>query len=234
MTMTRLWNVIGVVGVVLILLLGYAVGVSPALASASTSDDDLMSVEAQNQVKEAELAVLKALAEDSDQLFADLAKAQLAIPGTQESSEFASQISSLAASAGVELTELTYSEVAEALAPEFEGAAAPATEGETEESAASDEPAAPVETPTSSTQVQTVPGLVSVGVSIKVKGSLAEVIEFINNVQLHQRAFSVSSAAVRLGGDTGEYELGIEGAVYALASSGAPIASSGESSGVAN
>lgn len=238
MTMTRLWNVIGVVGVVLILLLGYAVGVSPALASASTADDDLVSVEAQNQVKETELAALKALAENSDQLFADLEKVQIAIPSTQQSSEFARQISSLAASAGVELTEVTYSAITEALAPEAEVVAIAPTETEGEAATESDEPAAPTETPAETpagpTSVQSVPGMVSIGVTIRARGSLAQVIKFINSVQLQQRAFSVSSTAVRLGGDAGEYELDIEGAVYALASSSTPIASSGDSSGVAN
>ncbi|QAV70257.1 hypothetical protein ESZ53_07260 [Salinibacterium sp. UTAS2018] len=233
MTMTRMWNVIGVAAVLLILLLGYVVGVSPALADAVIADEELVAVEAQNQVKTNELAALKALAADSDQLFADLAEAQIAIPGTQLSSEFARQVSNLATSAGATFTELSYSSVTEALAPEAEVAvsAAPEDGGETAEGA---EPVAEAEAPAGPTAIQSVPGLVSVGVSIRASGSRSDLLKFINSVQLYQRAFSVTSTNLQAGGDDGGYELDLEGAVYVLSTSGGPLAATGTSGGEVN
>ncbi|MBH0008446.1 hypothetical protein [Salinibacterium sp. SWN1162] len=237
MTMTRMWNVIGVAAALLILLLGYVVGVSPALAAASVSDDDLVAVEAQNQVKTNELAALKALAEDSDQLFADLEIAQTSVPGTQLSSEFARQVSNLASTAGAQFDGLAYSGVAEALAPEAEAPAivTPEVDGETEEDSESEPaPEAAPEAPSGPSAIQSVPGLISVGVSIKATGSRADLLKFVNSVQLYQRAFSVTSVELRIGADSGGYELDLQGAVYVLATSGVPLTSSDDSGGVVN
>jgi len=216
MTMTRLWNVIGAVTALLVLVLGYAVGVSPALTSAANSDEEIANVELQNQVKATELAALKALAENSDQLFADLEAVQLAVPSTHETSIFARQIENLAKAAGVTITDVAYQAVVDAIAPE--GGTVPPASPDAEGDAATEG-----EAPAGPQAVSSVPGLVSVGISIRVKGPYANVTKFLNNLQLNQRSFSVTTADLRVAGDAGDFELSLVGSVYVLAGNAAPI-----------
>ncbi|MBH0129935.1 hypothetical protein [Salinibacterium sp. NK8237] len=225
MTMTRLWNVVAVVAVLLILLLGYVVGVSPALTAASDSDNELLTVEATNQVKMAELDALKALAEDSDSLFADLEEFNKIVPSGHNSSVFASQLESLAAAAGVQIESIAYVTAVEALAPTE--AVDTSTEAADDESETDDadtevaEPVAPV-TPTTSS----VAGLVALDVSIQVTGSFEDVNKFLQSVQNNQRAFSVSSVQVDADSDDGVADMVLLGSVYVLSSNVGAVSAS--------
>lgn len=222
MSLAKVWNIAGVAVVLLILLLGYVVGVSPALASASESDAELVTVEAQNQVKSAELAALKALSEDSDQLFADLKELDLAVPSTSNTSVFANRINALAEAAGVTFAEVSFTTAAEAISPTTEADVAPVepAEGEEAEAEAAAEPA-PAEPATSGTAVASVPGLIALGVNINVSGSPAAVSRFLASVQLDKRSFSVASIDLDTDPVSGESELAVLGSVYVLTTNAA-------------
>ncbi|MEV8253120.1 hypothetical protein AB0O95_04045 [Rhodoglobus sp. NPDC076762] len=223
MTLTRMWTLIGAAAVILILLAGYAVGVAPALATASSADEEISAVEVQNQIKLNELNDLKELAENSDKLFADLAALQTSIPSFHESSVFAQQVSALAVANGVVLTNISYINAAAALSPI---AAAPAAPVEGSEDAGAEASTAPVDE-SGATAVPSVAGLVAMDVTISAMGSYEALNAFIESVQSNTRAFSVSTAAVQIGTNAGEFELSLNGAVYVLQSSGSSSAASG-------
>lgn len=217
MTLTRMWTLIGAIAVLLILFAGYAAGVAPALAAASSADEEIASVELQNTVKTNELAELKKLKENSDQLFAELEDLQQSIPATHESSEFAQKLNALAAAAGVAITKVTFVGASDAVAPEEATAPVAPAEGEDEGATSEAEAATPAPAAESATQaVAAVPGLIAMGVDIDVVGKYAAVNKFMQSVQMNNRSFSVSSVAVQLGSTTTEFEMTLSGAIYVL------------------
>ncbi|MBH0082529.1 hypothetical protein [Salinibacterium sp. SWN167] len=215
MTMTRLWTLIGAIAVIIILAGGYAVGVGPAYNASVDSDGQLADVELQNQVKATELERLKALDENSEELFAELEELQLAIPASHDTSVFAAQLADLAAKAGVTLNSVSYVSAEPALAPESDEAPAAPVEGE--EDADADSPAEVEAGSDENTQaVGSVPGLVAVAVSIEIEGEYAAVHSFLERVQKAVRAFTVGQVTVDEGDEAGQFELKATGYVYVL------------------
>jgi len=214
MTMTRLWTVIGVLAVVIILAAGYAVGVGPAYTAAAESDRQLADVELQNQVKQAELDRLKALAADSTELFAELEELQLAIPASHDTSVFAAQVASIAANSSVSLLSLSYISADLALAPQEETApVAPVDEAEADAEAPADVEAG---SEGNTQSVSSVPGLVALAVNIEVEGEYAAVHVFLERVQKAIRTFTLGSVTVDEGDEDGQFELKSTGYVYVL------------------
>lgn len=232
MKLTRVWNLVGVVVVPLILLLGYVVGVAPALTSAADSDAEIASVEAQNQVKSAELAALRALDEDSVQLFAELEELQFAVPAIHDTSVFANRIDELATAAGIAFVEVSYVTAVDAVSPVAASETPTETPGEADERET--EQPAPEAAGDSSQAVPSVPGLISLGVNIRVSGSPAAVNQFLASVQLDKRAFSISSIDLATDSETGVSELGLIGAIYVMTSNTAPLAEAPVSDGELN
>ncbi|QYH35333.1 hypothetical protein [Salinibacterium sp. M195] len=228
MTMTRLWNVIGAVAVLLILVLGYVGGVSPALTSATNSDSELESVELQNTVKANELAALKELSDNSEKLMADLAAVQLAVPSTHESSVYGSQLAQIAAAAGVTLVTVGYVTATEAVGPVDTTVPAAPVEGEEATDDAAEAPAVEPGASQSAETVPSVPGLVSLGISVTATGSYAALNSFVNAVQANKRSMSVTSVEIRVAPQSGEFDLVLLGSVYVLQNNTPPLATSGE------
>tara|TARA_R110002020_G_scaffold152794_7_gene331263 strand:- start:45547 stop:46227 length:681 start_codon:yes stop_codon:yes gene_type:complete len=210
-----MWTLIGAAAVILILIAGYAVGVAPALATASSADEEISAVELQNQIKLNELNDLKKLAENSDKLFADLGALRTSIPSTHESSVFAQQVSALAVANGVTFVDIAYINATAALSPVVAAPAAPAADVEGAPAATTTEPAAPAEE-SGVTSVPSVAGLVAMDVTISASGTYEALNAFIESVQSNTRSFSVSTASVQIGSEAGTYELSLNGSVYVL------------------
>jgi Tfp pilus assembly protein PilO len=223
MTLTRVWSLIGAVAVLIILLAGYAAGVAPALAAASSADEEIASVELQNQVKTNELAALKDLSENSEELFAEVEELQQAIPSSHEASVFAQQLNQLAAAAGVEIIDVSFISAADAVSPdEAMAPVAPVEEGEE----APAEPAAPAPEPESTTSVPSVPGLVAMSVDINISGPYANINKFMQSVQMNSRSFSVAAVSVQPGITSTEFDMKLSGAIYVLLGESATPATS--------
>ncbi|CAO1653512.1 Pilus assembly protein PilO [Salinibacterium sp. NYA9b] len=214
MSMTRLWTLIGALAVIVILFAGYAVGVGPAYNAAADSDAQLAEVEIQNQVKAAELARLKTLSENSDELFAELEDLQRAIPSGHDTSVFAAQLEALAAKAGVKLAKISYINAEEAVAPPSDTATAEPAEGD--DAAAEDSTTVDTESPAIAQEVSSVPGLVSVAVTIEVVGDYESVHRFLGSAQEGIRVFTLETVTIDGSTSAAEYELKVSGYVYVL------------------
>ncbi|WP_341952893.1 hypothetical protein [Salinibacterium sp. TMP30] len=226
MTLTRMWTLIGAIAVLLILFAGYAAGVAPALAAASSADEEIETVELQNRVKANELAELKKLDENSEKLFADVAELEKSIPSTHETSVFSQQLAVLAAAAGVKLTDVTFISAMDAVAPEEAAAPVAPAEGD-EQAPAEAEAQTPAPAEPSAQSVPSVPGLVAMGVDVSVVGSYAAVNAFMQSVQMNARSFSVATVSVQQGTTDAEYEMSLSGAVYVLADGATTTATTG-------
>lgn len=226
MTMTRLWTLIGVIAVIIILGGGYAVGVGPALSAASDSDQQLADVELQNQIKNTELERLKGLSKDSKELFRQLEELQLAIPATHDTSVFAAQLAALAAAAEVTLTRVSYVSAEPALAPEAESAPAAPVDDEEPSAEAAVPGAVSPGSEENALLVASVPGLIALAVSIEIEGSDLAIHQFLDSAQKAVRAFSVSNVAFDEGELEGSFALKIDGYVYVLPTTAAPVATS--------
>lgn len=107
MSLLRLW-VIGAVFVSLLVLgLGYLVGVAPRLAEAAAADSERQDVELVNVGYEATLLELQQLSENLPALEAELAALRQEIPEAPELSTLLGQLNDLAEAAGVEISEVT-------------------------------------------------------------------------------------------------------------------------------
>lgn len=107
MSILRLWVIgAGVVAVVLIAL-GWFLGVSPRLAEAAASDADRVAVEAVNAGYEQTLVELRELSANLPAIQADLDDIRVEIPDEPDLASYLGQLNDLAQAAGVSLNEFT-------------------------------------------------------------------------------------------------------------------------------
>lgn len=104
---TRNWTIGGVLVTVVVLLLGFFLGVQPQLQAAAIAQRDLAEVEATNQVQRAELEALKLQFKDLPEITAELDKLRLSIPATSSLDEFTTQLAGQIAATGVTLVTFT-------------------------------------------------------------------------------------------------------------------------------
>ncbi len=106
---TRYWTIGGVLVIVVVLVLGFFLGVQPQLQAAAVSQRDLADVEAQNQLQRVELEALKQQFELLPEITAELEELRLSIAATASIDTFTTQLSSQLAATGVTLVNFTVS-----------------------------------------------------------------------------------------------------------------------------
>ncbi len=109
---TRNWTIGGVLVTIVVLLLGFFLGVQPQLQAVALAQRDLAGVEAQNQIQRAELETLRQQFELLPEIAAELEELRLSIPATSSVDEFTTQLSALLAATGVTLVTFTASDPA--------------------------------------------------------------------------------------------------------------------------
>ena len=107
MSIMRLWVIGTAIGAVLLLALGWFLGVQPRLAAASTADADRESVEQINAGYEATLVELRELSDRLPELQGELDAIRVELPQEPELSTFLGQLNALAVETGVSINEVT-------------------------------------------------------------------------------------------------------------------------------
>jgi hypothetical protein len=200
MTTNRLW-VIGLsAAIIAVLALGWFLLIAPFLAAAQLAADEVASVRDQNLAQQTALISLKDQFEHLDELKAELGDLEAAVPSDEELFDFVDELTRQAADTGVVLDTYTASEAL----PWGSQYVTTAT-GSAAETPATPDPAAtpPATDPSVSA---TVPGpgagiagleskLYTIGVSIGVKGTPAQVLAYVNAMQLQNRYFLVTNVA---------------------------------------
>lgn len=168
MNNNRIWMLLAAVVSVGIIALGWFLGVSPKLDEVSMADQQRASVEDQNKIHEVRLAKMKEQFAQIDELRAELAALQRALPPGDELPAFLGQLHELEGTSGVLLTRFMASDAQKYLPAE--GAATdPLVTGE---------------------------NFVTVTIGLTVEGSREQVIKFVNDLQYGNRLFLINQLTV--------------------------------------
>jgi Tfp pilus assembly protein PilO len=221
MNTDRLWVVAAVVGMVVVALAGWFVGISPIVAQAAAADESAASTTAANQASESRLAVLKTQYAGIGKLQKTLDSLRESIPEGANASVFQQEINGLCAEYGVTLSSVTVNSatIYQAVTP----AVAPTTGTST---------STPTPTPTTSTTPAATPapstaqtnGLVLVPVVVAVIGSFDDVKAFIGALQSGPRLYLATG--VQISDNDGIYTGTLSGDVFTVAGTSTPTKSS--------
>lgn len=192
----KFWLLIaGILGV-LILAMGWFLGVSPKLDEISVANGQRATVDAQNLKHEATLATLKTEFAQLGELKSALAQYQIALPPGDELSTFLGELHQLEASSGVAVQ--TFS----------------ASDGQKYVAAPSAKTVSPL---------VNADNFVAITIGLTVAGTRDQVIAFVNDLQYGDRLFLVTKVTVAQdAADAKNYQGTITGFVYVLVDPSAP------------
>jgi Tfp pilus assembly protein PilO len=166
----RLWVIAGALLAVMILALGGLLGVKPQLDAAQASDDDRANVELLNAQHAAELTALKEQSTRLAEFQASVADLRLSVPAVADIESFTGELAALEASTGAEVQTYTAEEPALFVPSESTAAVTPTSVAGT--------------------------SFVKVGVTIIVKGTRDQTLDFVKGLQSGSRLVLVNDVSV--------------------------------------
>ncbi len=218
MDKNRIWTIASVLMIVAVLGLGFLIGVQPQLSAIGVANDERAAVEATNALAEAKLAALKKDFEGIDELKAELATLVKSVPTGAQAPELVDQLDAMAKQFGVTLTAITVSDAQ----PYTEVAGAPAAPAPAEgtDAATVDQntvvAAPPAGTPPVVNALITPANFAVLSVGVTIKGSYAQVLDYVNGLQTGTRLFLVTELnTTEASENEGVVEATIAGLVYA-------------------
>jgi len=192
MTRNRLNMVLAVIGMVVVAVGGFFLGVQPQLARAAADDTQQSTVEQENALKSVELARLRKQAKSLPEMQAELGRLEASVPSATKMSAFYDEIGQAASAAGVTVSAITTSDavaytppVSEPTTPSATGAPTP-----TPEPVASAPSSAP---PVATDASITASNFSVVPVTVSVDGSFDQALSFVGRAQALQRLYLVNS-----------------------------------------
>jgi Tfp pilus assembly protein PilO len=194
----RIWVFGAVLVSIVIIVLGWFLGISPKLAEADVASSERANVDAQNVAQEAAIGLLKEQFADLDKVKAELKKLQESIPNSTSADTFIDSVAAAAVSNGVILDSVT----------PLEGAA---YGGSVDPTAAADptavqpaDPSVTVPNTASTTLDASLTGrFYTVGVSIEVLGGADQMYAFADTLQKNNRLFLVTDVTFSTDGEPG-------------------------------
>jgi Tfp pilus assembly protein PilO len=192
---------------VVVLALGFLVGVQPQLVAASSAESQQQSVEAQNETLRESLATLEADNAKLPDLKSELATLDTSVPSQAALSSFLTELDQLAGASGTTVTGFTSSD-ATAYEPTTTDVAAPAATDAAASDAAATEgsataPAAPTAPDLVTDPLVTATNFSSIPITVSIQGSYAQARDFLSKLQGGSRLFLVTTFA-----STGSSEAG--------------------------
>lgn len=222
MEKNRIWVIVSVLAIAAVLGLGFLLGVQPQLAAIGVANEERAAVETTNQLAEAKLAALRKDFEEIDGLKADLATLVKSVPTSAHAPELVDQLDALAKQVGVALTAIAVSD-AQPYTPvaEVPVETAPVAGAGDSDTAVADAGAAVTAPPVGAPPV--VNALITPGnfavlpVQVTIKGSYAQVLDYVNGLQTGERLFLVTGLSTTAASENeGVVEATIGGFVYAV------------------
>lgn len=217
MDKNRLWIIGSVLVMVVVVVLGWLVGIQPQLDAISADAEEQATVEVTNAGHAALLAKLKEDFKDIDKLNAELASLDASVPAGTEIPAFVDQLDALAVGTQVILSGITVAD-AQPYTPVTAPLAPVAGSGSTPTPAPS-ATSAPVPTagipPVTNAKISA-DNFATIAVQITVKGDYTNVLNFVNGLQTGTRLFLVTGLATAASTDhPGAVEANISGLIYA-------------------
>jgi Tfp pilus assembly protein PilO len=204
MDKNKIWILASAIVMVGILALGWFVGVDPQLKARASTEEQRISVEAQNTATELAIAKLKADFEGIDELQTELAGLRTSIPADGSLPTFLSQLDTLASESGTKVTSLEVAEAIEYTPPATSVVVPPVEdeEGATADSGAADtDPAVTApevpETPTVTTDPRiTAENFVVIPITVAVLGDRDGARSFVDKLQHGPRLFMATQITI--------------------------------------
>lgn len=189
---------------VVVLALGFLVGVQPQLVAASSAESQQQSVEAQNETLRASLATLETDNAKLPDLKSELATLDTSVPSQAALSSFLTELDQLAGASGTTVTGFTSSD-ATVYEPTTTDVAATdeAASDSGGTAAASTAPAAPTAPDLVTDPLVTATNFSSIPITVSIQGSYAQARDFLSKLQGGSRLFLVTTFA-----STGSSEAG--------------------------
>jgi len=237
MNSNRLWVIGSVLAMVVIAVLGWIVGVQPQLSTAATATAQRLTVEQTNARYAAVLAKLKSDHEKLPEFTGQLATLTASVPTDTDSSAFVKELNATAAAKGVVIRSLTFSDAVAYKPPVAPVAPAASTTSSTATPSPSPSPS-PSSTPSAPVPVTnsliTATNFFASPVQVGVRGSLDQVLDFLEGAQKGQRLFLVttlsSTPTTDQGAPAGSVDATIGGYIYSVEQASAATAQTGTGS----
>ena len=207
MDRNRMMLIAAALTAVVVLALGFLVGVQPQLVAASSAESQQQSVEAQNETLRESLATLEADNAKLPDLKSELATLDTSVPSQAALSSFLTELDQLAGASGTTVTGFTSSD-ATAYEPTTTDVAAPAATDAAASDAAGTAPAATAPAAPTAPELVTDPlvtatNFSSIPITVSIQGSYAQARDFLSKLQGGSRLFLVTTFA-----STGSSEAG--------------------------
>lgn len=210
MNNNRLISLALIAGSLAILLLGWFLGVSPILDQAAAANSQRDTAAASNVALEARTAALKDQFDNLSELEDELGPLSASVPFDGDVSAFLDRINALGDQIGVSLDSLTVGSAEVVTAGE---AVDPAAEAPAIDAAPpTEDPATPAEPAPADTST----GLVSIPVTVVVKGGYAQTLAFLGALQNDSRLFLMKTVAVNGLTDGTPFTGTFDGWIFAL------------------
>jgi Tfp pilus assembly protein PilO len=228
MTTNKWWLVGAALVIVLVVLSGFTLGISPKLEEVSVARATRTAALAQNEVYELQLAALQREFDSLETVQDELAVLRAAIPEGAALPAFIGQLDAIADRTSVTLTEFSSADAMpylpvvpapDATAPDATAPDATAPDATAPDATAPDGAAAGAAVSTTPSPLVTAENFVAVPVTISITGSFDAVMEFLDGVQNGQRLMTVTAFSSSPGApdrQTGQ----IAGIVYVLLDQG--------------
>lgn len=219
MSKTRMWGIGAVVLVLIMLIAGWELGISPTLTAITAANTQSTTIQSTNAASQAKLANLAVQFKGLNKFKKSLNKLRESIPENEGASGFLNEIAELCGSSGVTLASLSLASATVYVDPSV---AAPAASADATTTPA---PSAPATTPATTTPTPSAgSGLVLIPVTFVVKGSLDAVRDFVDAAQHGARLLYSSQVDFSTGTD-GVTNATITGDIFALkgTSDAAPV-----------
>jgi Tfp pilus assembly protein PilO len=236
MDRNRLWTIGAALSMVVVVVMGWFLGIQPQLGSATTASDNLATAQTQNAASSASIAKLKSDFGGIAKLNQDVAALRESVPASAQISAFVTELDSLAGEHQVEVKSITVSD-AKSYTPPVVVAAAPvvgnsATPSPTPTPAATNVPVSAPAAPTAPALVTdpkiTAANFIAIPVQLSLKGPYSKVLEFVKGLQTGPRLFLVITMSTKPPADktaAGSVDATVGGLVYVLLANGASGAS---------
>lgn len=195
---SKLWLIVAALVSVVVLFLGWFIGISPQLDAMNAAEEQRANVDAQNASYQMTIDQLQVESQKIDEFKTELKEMQVALPPGGEFSTFLGQLHELEVASGVELSSF---------------------------SASTGTPfsAVPNGTDTVVSSLVTPENFIVISVDLNVSGTRTQVLDFVHDLQFGKRLFLVNSLGLQSGGDSEEdYKGNISGFIYVLVDPSAP------------
>jgi Tfp pilus assembly protein PilO len=199
MNTSRLSIIIGLLVIVVIVGVGWSLGISPKLAEADATVAQQRVVETQNMAQEAALVVLREQFAQLEVLRADYGTLQISIPGSTKGDEFIDQLKAAADATGVIILSVSLGEP-QAYVPSGEAAAPESSD--TEPAAGATDAGATGSGVVSGATTLT-GTLFTVGIVVSVAGPSENIYNFVAAMQEGSRLFMVNDTTFSAVGEAG-------------------------------